>query len=227
MLLKSYDEFLQAVNECGFITMGQNEVGMPNLNEITLRSAWYCGDPDRDPSIWKNRFARDKEGVYIQLLNKHMMLSLEYYDIFRAIYENKDSIEDMYSKGLINKYAVQIERVLLEAEYIGIYDFKKLLSIKSKEDLKLFKKALAELQSVMKITISGAAKRVNKLGETVGWNGATFSLLHLWLENVHKPVDILAGQAYELLTNKIKSFNPDVEKKDIDRFLKLKNRLLL
>ena len=227
MLVKSYDEFLRAVNECGFITMGQNGVGMPNLNEITSRSAWYCGDPDRDPSIWKNRFARDKEGIHIQLLSKHFMLSLEYYDVFKAIYGNKDSVEAMYSKGLLNKYAVQIEQALLDAEYIGIYDFKKLFSIKSKDDLKLFKKALDDLQSAMKITISGAAKRVNKLGDTVGWNGATFSIIPLWLENVHKSIDIPAAQAYELITSKIKSYYPEIEKKDIDRFLKLKNRPLI
>ena len=155
-----------------------------------------------------------------------MMLSLEFYDIFGAVYQSKYSIEDMYSKGLTNKYATQIEQALLKEEYIGIYDFKKLLSIKSKEDLKLLKKALDDLQGVMKITISGAAKRVNKFGETVGWNGSTFSLMHLWLESVHNPIDISAKQAYELITNKIKYFCSDVEKKDIDRFLKLKDRPL-
>ena len=35
MLVKNYEEFLKAVKDCGFITMGQNVVGMPNLNEIT------------------------------------------------------------------------------------------------------------------------------------------------------------------------------------------------
>lgn len=59
-ILRTYEEFVERVNNIGFMTIFDVLRGLPSLAAETEESMWHTGDDETDPWHWKSRCAKDK-----------------------------------------------------------------------------------------------------------------------------------------------------------------------
>ena len=59
--LQKYEDFIERVNELGFIAFSNALPGFPSLTQETPGGIWFTGNPDTDPWHWKDRAAEEKK----------------------------------------------------------------------------------------------------------------------------------------------------------------------
>ena len=60
-MINNYNEFLNRVNELGFMALSNIFPGFPALSEETPKEIWHTGDYNTDPWCWKDRAAQEKQ----------------------------------------------------------------------------------------------------------------------------------------------------------------------
>ena len=71
MSLITYQDFLDRVDELGFMALSYMLPGLPCLSEETRSESWHGDDPDADPWAWKDRAAEEKRLAYGCILGGH------------------------------------------------------------------------------------------------------------------------------------------------------------
>src|SRR5262245_30221152 len=101
--LTRYQDFLDRVDELGFMALSRLLPGLPSLSEETPRSIWHTGDDDTDPWHWKDRAAEEKRLAYGCILGGHKgFVSARMYPVFYAAYHPAESMPDRWAMGQVN-----------------------------------------------------------------------------------------------------------------------------
>jgi hypothetical protein len=53
--LTKYEDFIERVNELGFMAFSNTLPGFPSLVEETPGNIWHTGEPDTDPWRWEGQ----------------------------------------------------------------------------------------------------------------------------------------------------------------------------
>ena len=67
--LKEYNEFISVVERLGFMTLSNNCIGFPNLENMTEENQWHTDLPS-DPWRWRVNIEKDKKAAYGKLFDK-------------------------------------------------------------------------------------------------------------------------------------------------------------
>lgn len=69
-LLRTYQDFINRVDELGIMTLSQTIKSLTSLGREADPAAWHTGDPASDPWLWKDQAAQEKRLAYACCLGR-------------------------------------------------------------------------------------------------------------------------------------------------------------
>lgn len=174
MTVKTYREFLAALDELGFLLFGGGSTGMLKLSDITEPEAWFRGGED-DPWHWREMLCERKDGVYARVLGgQTFLISWKWYPAFLAAYRDCDTLDERYEAGMVSAAVWRMRNLFEENHALAKHE----LSARfTKSEVT---KGLNVLQREMYITISGEVQKLSVDFRPVGWPSMEFTRVEDW-----------------------------------------------
>lgn len=173
MMISSYEEFCQAIDQMGFLYFGgwSGGDGIPSLNTLTRHGVWHTGDDAVDPWAWKSRYAGERHGAYGAMLGRGQgFIAPRLYASFYALRRPEQDRATMYRQGLLPG----AENIIWQAiDSYGMMDKSQLHALARSEGIShsMCDGALRRLEMRFVIAVTGATRRRNqKTGEPYGWS---------------------------------------------------------
>ncbi len=187
--LTKYQDFLERVNELGFMTLSRNTMGLPSLSEETPRTLWHTGDEQTDPWRWKDQAAAEKQLAYGCIVGGYKgFVAARMYPLFYAAYHPAQPLQERWEEGLINQTLWHLWQQFEEHPSLNTSTARRLLSVTRKNGASRVDAALRELQRCYYITVAGDERKVGADGQPYGWPVCVYCRVTDWA-----PADWLAG----------------------------------
>ncbi len=195
MTVRTYEQFLSALNEMGFLLFGGQAGGLLKLGDITVPGNWHCDEAGCDPWDWKTMLAEGRDGVYTRLLGgQTFLISWEWYPLFLAAYRACDTLEARYAAGEVNAAAWKMRGMFEERPALARHE---LTPHFSKAEVE---KGLRVLQREMYITVSGEVQKLTANMQPVGWPSMEYTRVDVWApEALERARSLNADEARERL----------------------------
>lgn len=220
IIIKEYEEFVQLINEIGFMPLSNNCIDFISLSAITHAESWHTDHPD-DPWLWKTRVETEHKAAYAKIFDKKPgFISLDWYPVFLAARRNNKGFDELYSDGLMSNYAKQIYSLFEHKYELAAHEIKALIGY-GKESASKYEAALIELQMKMLVTGNGLKYKLSKSGEEYGWPVISYTTTERWIgqELMEKARNIDPAYAMETITKRIDEICPGADKRRIKKFI--------
>lgn len=180
-LLATYQDFIQRVEQLGFLPMSNILAGYPSLGSETARHAWHTG-LETDPWQWKDRAAVEKRLAYGCILGGQKgFVSAQMYPVFYAAYHPLEPMPERWAAGTVKQVPWKLWGQFEEKGTINTSQARKLLNLRGKQGNSQVDAALKELQQAYYITISGNMRKVSADGHLYGWPSNVYTRVIDWL----------------------------------------------
>lgn len=230
MLINNFSDFCNTLLSCGFSMGGSNSKGIftiiPNNTEeqmlIESPIKWHTGDIETDPWEWRMRVLEERNDIaYSKLFFcASGYITKDWYPYFYSVRRQGESLDEAYFKGKISRTAKRIYEIIDANKSVPLHEIKLKGNFK-REDNARFDSALTELQMRMFISMCGRKQKLNKYGETYGWNSTVFTTVEkFWQERDVYIADVNKQEAIEKITEQILKLNPNADIKKINKFIK-------
>ncbi|NLC44223.1 MAG: hypothetical protein GX783_08065 [Clostridiales bacterium] len=230
MTICNFSDFCNALLDNGFSLGGGNDKGIHAViphgwveqSSINSPIRWHTGDPDTDPWEWRMRVLEERDDIaYSKLFFRTSgYITKEWYPYFYAIRRKYDSLEDAYLAGTVSQFEKRIYNIITENGEIASHEIKK-LGCFTKEDNSKFERAMVDLQMNMFVTMCGRKQKINKYGESYGWNSTVFTTVEdFWKVREYDPKSVNPDEAYEKIKAQILKINPGAVQRKIDKFIR-------
>lgn len=166
----AYDDFINKVNELGFIANSKSLTGFPNTFEYTVdtpgNSQWWTGDPDTDPALWAIRGVKEKKLVYGGFFKGGRgCISPEWFAVYYRAFHPAVSIAERQERGLLGRYEWQVwQLVEKEGRMLGIHEIRRILGVTPKSGASSADNAINNLCMTCDLVIVGEADMLDKNG---------------------------------------------------------------
>lgn len=170
MKLKSYDDFIDRVNELGFMPLSELLPGLPSVSGETDRESWHTNDPNTDPWQWKDRAAVEKKLAYGCVIGGHKgFIAMGVYPLFYLAYHPRESMQTRWQSGVIDQMTWELWQLFCTNELLNTSEIRKRLGVTRKKGGSRVDASIKKLQSEFYITVAGNVRKLNKRGEPYGW----------------------------------------------------------
>lgn len=174
--IKSIPELIQYINKVGFLPLFRNSVPGFSVEEHTLGSDWWSGDPERDPWEWRQIIAADGEVAYGKFFGgKAGFISLQWLPYFANWRRDGYDFDARWDDGKANFRSKRIMDILDENKELPSYEIKQRGGF-GKDGQKNFDGTVTNLQMQIYIVIRDFRQRTNKAGQPYGWSVAVYSM---------------------------------------------------
>lgn len=217
MTVRTYEQFLSALNEMGFLLFGGQAGGLLKLGEITAPGSWHCDEAGCDPWDWKTMLAEGRDGVYARLLGgQTFLISWEWYPLFLAAYRTCDTLEARYEAGEVNAAAWKMHGMFEERPALARHE---LTPHFSKAEVE---KGLRVLQREMYITVSGEVQKLTASMQPVGWPSMEYTRVDVWTpESLEQAHFLDASEARERLLKQAMKISPGADEAALRRLFEV------
>lgn len=187
--LYRYTDFLDRVEELGFLAFSNILEGLPSLSAETPEKIWHTGDPDTDPWRWKDRAAEDKRLAFGCILGGNKgFVSERLYPLFHAACHPRQSMEERRYDGLVSQTAWELWKLFEEKKSLDTGDIRRHMGVSKKKGAGRVDSAISELQQYYYITVAGSRQKMDKTGMPYGWRANIYERVMDWA-----PVSWLGG----------------------------------
>lgn len=222
MSLITYQDFVERVDELGFMTLSHVLPGLPSLGEETPQDHWHTGDPDTDPWHWKDRAAQEKRLAYGCILGGHKgFVSARMYPLFYVVYHPVEPMEELWAAGVVSQTTWQLWRLFEQQGSLDTSGIRREMGVAAKRGGSRVDASIRELQRDYHITVSGNRRKVDRAGRPYGWPACLYDRVDDWA-----PADwlsgisnIQAGDAREILLDSGMAMGNGFSRKDLARAL--------
>jgi len=160
MKISNYNEFIDRVNELGFMTLSDVLPGLPSLSGETKKSNWHTGDYESDPWCWKDRVAKEKKLAYGCILGGHKgFVSPKMYLFFYYAYHPTETIKELWTAGKLCRTTWDLWNLFEERSLLSTSD----------------------IRHLMGITIKNGGSNISKDGEPYGWPACVYDKVVDWI----------------------------------------------
>ena len=222
VLLATYQDFLQRVEELGFLPMSIILPGFPSLSAETPDHIWHTG-LETDPWQWKDRAAQEKQLAYGCILGGHKgFVCARMYPLFYTTYHPSDQMPERWSAGTVNLITWKIWQLFEETGSVNTSQVRNLLGVSVKKGGSQVDTALKQLQQEYYITVSGNMRKISADGHLYGWPSNLYTRVIDWLpagwfdtEN-----DWQKNEAREAILDAVVATNDSLDRQVIVRVLR-------
>lgn len=180
-LLNCYEDFINRVNDLGFMPFSPVIPGLPALTEETRPGQWHTGDEDTDPWCWKDRAASEKKLAYGCVLGGSKgFISPGMYRFFYAVCRPEAGMEERWAEGNVGQAMFRLWNIFEQGVVLDTGEIRKMMNVSRKQGASRIDGALKELQKEFYITVSGNRRKVNKYGEPYSWAANTYQRVTDW-----------------------------------------------
>lgn len=180
-LLNTYPDFVERVDELGFLPLSPFLPGMPSLSEETPPGLWHTGDHESDPWGWKDRAAEEKRLAYGCILNGAKgFVSARLYGVFYAAYHPQASMADRWGVGEVKQTTWQVWQLFEQRRLLNTSEVRHALGVTPKSGASRVDAALLELQREFYLAIVGSRQKMGKDGQLYGWPASVFDRVPEW-----------------------------------------------
>jgi len=182
MLLKRYEDFLDRVDELGFMALSNLIPGFPSLAEETLEESWHTSDPETDPWRWKDRAAEEKRLAFGSILGGHKgFVSASMYSLFYQGFHPQEHMEERRALGQVSQTVWQLWQLFEERTLLNTSDIRQAMGVTQKKGGSKVDKAIMELQQYYYLTVAGSRRKTNKYGQPYGWPANIYDRVENWV----------------------------------------------
>jgi hypothetical protein len=220
--IKEYDEFINVLEQVGFMPLSNNCIDFINLSALTEEKAWHTDLPT-DPWSWRVKAEKERKAAYGKLFDKKpSFIAMEWYPLFIAARRKGRSFEEVYAEGTYSNYAKQIYQLFKNNKILAAHEIKALAGF-NKETNSKYEAAITELQMGMFITINGTKHKLNQKGEAYGWPSTAYSTVENWAGEklMEEAEEIDPMEAIDIIIDRVTKINPQADYKKIRKFLAL------
>jgi hypothetical protein len=180
-LLKTYSDFLERINELGFMALSSVQPGLPSLSEETPADSWHTGDADTDPWRWKDRAAEEKRCAYGCILGGHKgFVSARLYPVFYAACRPRVLMPERWSAGTVTQTTWQLWQLFEKHGSLDTSEVRRLMGVTEKSGAGRLDAGLVELQRDFYLAVAGSRRKVAKNGQPYGWPASIFMGVTAW-----------------------------------------------
>ena len=178
--LTSYQDFVEQVNEMGFLPMSGLTPGLPSLGDLTPDGNWHTGDPDTDPWQWKDRAAREKKLAYGCILNGQKgFVSSQLYAAFYTAFHPPEPMPVRWAEGLVDRTTWSLWNLFEKQSVVNTFEAHRMLAGNSSSSSRIDSR-LQALQAAYYITGAGNARKVSRAGQGYGWPAMRYQRVLDW-----------------------------------------------
>ena len=229
MNISGYSDFCAELLQSGFSLGGGNSKGIysvipfgweQQVEDSPIR--WHTGDPLTDPWEWRMRVLEERGDIAYSkvFFNTGGYITAEFYPLFLAVRRHGLRFEQAYGDGTVSYAAKRIYDVISTFGCAAMHDLKRETGF-AKQEGSRFDSALIELQMKMFITICGRTQKVNKLGESYGWNSTVLTTTEVfWQRRGVELARVDESDAYSRIRDRVLYLNPSADEKKIAKFIK-------
>ncbi|HYE81732.1 MAG TPA: hypothetical protein VEG39_06135 [Clostridia bacterium] len=182
IFLNKYEDFLDRVDELGFMALSNILPGFPSLSEETAEENWHTGDPDTDPWRWKDRAAEEKRLAFGCILGGHKgFVSAQMYSMFFTAFRPGEHMEERRGAGEINQTVWQLWQLFEGKTLLNTSDIRRELGVTLKKGGSRVDKAIMELQQHFYITVAGSRRKTDSYGQPYGWPANVYDKVENWV----------------------------------------------
>lgn len=179
--LVKYEDFLDRVDELGFMAFSNILPGFPSLAEETPSHIWHTGDDESDPWRWKDRAAEDKRIAFGCILGGHKgFISARMYPVFFKAFHPRIHMEERRAAGQLNQTVWQLWQLFETSTLMDTMDIRRHLGVTKKKGAGRVDAAIIELQKTFNITVSGIRQKLDKFGQPYGWRINIYDKVENW-----------------------------------------------
>jgi hypothetical protein len=178
--LTNYQDFIDQVDELGFLPMSGLAPGLPSLGDLTPGSSWHTGDPDTDPWQWKDRAAQEKKLAYGCILNGQKgFVSRNLYAAFYTALHPPQPMPVRWSEGLVDRTTWLLWNLFEKQGVLSTFEAHRMLASPSSGSSRI-DRCLQSLQAAYYITGAGNARKVSHSGQEYGWPAMRYQRVLDW-----------------------------------------------
>jgi hypothetical protein len=223
--LKTYKEFVDRVNELGYMSLSNITEGFPSLTNETLREQWHTGDLESDPWQWKDRAAEEKKLAFGCILGGNKgFVSQRMYPFFYILNRSGKTLEERWADGLVSQEVRELYKLFNTKTLMDTAEIRREMGVTAKKGGSKLDNAIAELQKCYLITVAGNRRKLNKLGQPYGWPANIYDKVDnwvpaVWIENSHE-IDLEVAR--EEVINTGLAFSSSLSEKQLMKILSIK-----
>lgn len=174
--IKSVPELIQYINKIGFLPLFRNAVPGFSVEEHTLGSDWWSGDPTRDPWEWRQIIAAGGEVAYGKFFGgKAGFISLQWLPYFANWRRDGYDFDSRWEDGKASQRSKRIMDLLAEEQMLLSSELKQKAGF-GKDGERNFEGTATELQMQLYMVIRDFRQRTNKAGLLYGWSVAVYAM---------------------------------------------------
>ena len=179
--LLHYNDFINRVEELGFMAFSDILPGFPSLSGGTPKEIWHTGDPDSDPWSWKDKAADEKKLAFGCILGGHKgFVAPRLYSLFYAAYHPEEHMEERRAAGHVSETVWQLWQLFEGKRLLNTSDIRQEMGVTQKKGGSKVDRAIQELQQHYYITVAGSRRKTDKFGQPYGWPANVYDKVGLW-----------------------------------------------
>ncbi len=181
MLLR-YKDFLDRVEELGFMAFSGIVDGLPSLAGETPAGIWHTGDAETDPWRWKDIAAEEKRLAFGCILGGNKgFIAPRLYPVFLAACRPSEHMEERYGNGMLSQTAWELWKLFEERKVLDTSEIRSCMGVTGKKGSSKVDCATVELQKLFQITVAGSRRRIDKKGQPYGWYINVYERVEDWM----------------------------------------------
>lgn len=223
-LITTYQNFINRVDELGFMTLSQALEGLTSLGSETSPSAWHTGDPATDPWLWKDQAAQERRLAYACCLGRAKgFIAPRMYPLFYTAFHPALPMEDRWTEGNISQVTWKTWGLFEKGRSLNTSEIRNELAGSLKSSASQIEASLDALQGEFYLTTAGVRQKVSKSGKLYGWPATVFERVVDWapLEWLVEAKNWDPRGAREAILDIAVESNPGVIRNALAKFLRM------
>jgi hypothetical protein len=223
VLIKNYNEFINRVNQLGFMALSNVLTGLPSVVNETTREQWHTGDAETDPWCWKDRAAEEKQLAFGCILGGYKgFVAAHLFPYFYSFYHPQEAMEYIWEQGRVSPAVMELWKLFEMKSLLNTSDIRHEMGVGKKGGGKV-DSAVVELQKLYLITVAGSRRKLNKAGEPYGWPANVYDRVENWAPShwLKDCGDIDRTEAGQFIVETGLKISDNVKEKDLRKVLSI------
>ena len=172
---RTAEQLIGQIEAAGFLPLFRNGIPGFSVEERTLASDWWTGDPERDPWEWRELLARSGRVAYGKFFDKKAgFLSREWLPYFANFRRNGYDFDALWDDGKAHYRSRKLMDCFRDRPELFSFELKELAGF-GKGGEPNFEGAVTALQMQLYLTVRDFRQRRNRGGLPYGWAIAVYA----------------------------------------------------
>lgn len=181
MRLSTYQDFLERVDELGFMAWSHDRPSCP-VSYVLPSFAEERGDRwTEDSRTWKDRAVQDRRLAYGYILGGHKgFVSPRMYPLFYTAYRPEESMEERWRCGRVSQTAWRLWRLFEQKALLNTLEIRHAMGATRRKGAGSVQASIRQLEREYYLAVAGIRHKVSRAGRPFGWPTTVYETAASW-----------------------------------------------